>query len=196
MSKNPPAIILSSGHSKRLGQPKSLVQINGKTLLSLAVDKLILAGCSPVVVVVNKAIQFESLMNSNGARVVVNKNPENGRTGSLKVGLNSIISDIGRIPKSIIMAPVDRPGWKSSHISELINANTSSCLYQNGKRGHPVNLVKNDLLKIINSPDEVPLRELITFDNIEVSDAILSLNIDTPDDLIELSNYSEYFNEL
>ena len=44
----PPAIILSSGHSKRLGQPKSLVEINGKTLLSLAVDKLILAGCSPV----------------------------------------------------------------------------------------------------------------------------------------------------
>lgn len=196
MSKNPPAIILSSGHSKRLGQPKSLVEINGKTLLSLAVDKLILAGCSPVVVVVNKAIQFESLMNSNGAIVVVNKNPENGRTGSLKVGINSIISDIGRIPKSIIMAPVDRPGWKSSHISELINTKNSSCLWQNGQKGHPVKLVKNDLLKIINSPDEAPLRDLVTFDKTEVSDAILSLNIDTPDDLIELSNYSEYFNEL
>ena len=186
MSKNPPAIILSSGHSKRLGQPKSLVEISGKTLLSLAVDKLILAGCSPVVVVVNKAIQFESLMNSKGARVVVNKNPENGRTGSLKVGINSIISDIGRIPNSIIMAPVDRPGWKSSHISELISTKNSSCLWQNGQKGHPVKLVNNDLLKIINSPDEAPLRNLVTFDKTEVSDAILSLNIDTPDDLIEL----------
>ena len=192
----PPAIILSSGHSKRLGQSKSLVEINGKTLLSLAIDKLILAGCSPVVVVVNKTIQFESLMNSNGAIVVVNKNPENGRTGSLKVGINSIISDIGRIPNSIIMAPIDRPGWKSSHISELINTKNSSCLWQNGQIGHPVKLVKNDLLKIINSPDEAPLRDLVTFDKTEVSDAILSLNIDTPDDLIELSNYSEFFNEL
>ena len=148
MSKSPPAIILSSGHSKRLGQPKSLVEINGKTLLSLAVDKLLLAGCSPVVVVVNKAIQFESLMNSNGAMVVVNKNPENGRTGSLKVGINSIISDIGRIPKSIIMAPVDRPGWKSGHIAKLLESNVSSCLLQNGKKGHPVHLVKKDLLSV------------------------------------------------
>lgn len=196
MSKNTPAIILSSGHSQRLGQPKSLVEINDKTLLSLAVDKLLLAGCSPVVVVVNKAIQFESLMNSNDAIVVVNKNPENGRTGSLKVGINSLISDIGRIPKSIIMVPVDRPGWKSSHISKLIDAKNSSCLCQNGQKGHPVKLVKNDLLKIINSPDEAPLRDLVTFDKTEVSDAILSLNIDTPDDLIELSNYSEFFNEL
>ena len=193
---NPPAIILSSGYSKRLGQPKSLVEINGKTLLSLAVDKLTLAGCSQVVVVVNKAIQFESVMNSNGARVVVNKNPDSGRTGSLKVGINSIISDIGRIPNSIIMAPVDRPGWKSSHISELIKSKNSSCLYQNGKKGHPVKLVKSDLLKIINSPDEAPLRDLVAFDNTEVSEALLSLNIDTPDDLIALSNYSEFFNEL
>ena len=60
----------------------------------------------------------------------------------------------------------------------------------------PVKLVKNDLLKIINSPDEAPLRDLVTFDKTEVSDAILSLNIDTPEDLIELSNYSEFFNEL
>ena len=58
-------------------------------------------------------------------------------------------------------------------------------------------LVKNDLLKIINSPDEAPLRDLVTFDkNQGFRHAILSLNIDTPDDLIELSNYSEFFNEL
>ena len=192
----PPAIILSSGHSKRLGQPKSLVEINGKTLLSLAVDKLLLAGCSQVVVVVNKAIQFESLMNSNGAIVVVNKNPENGRTGSLKVGINSIISDIGRIPKSIIMAPVDRPGWKSSHITQLFQAKKSSCLSQSGQKGHPVKLVKSDLLKIINAPDDIPLRDLVEFDNTEVADALLSLNIDTPEDLVELSKHSEFFDEL
>ena len=37
---------------------------------------------------------------------------------------------------------------------------------------------------------------LVNFNKTEVSDAILSLNVDTPDDLIELSNYSEFFNEL
>ena len=196
LPKATPAIILNSGFSSRLGEPKSLVQVCGKSLLTHAVEKLLIAGCSPVVVVVNKELQFDSVMNSKGATIVVNNNPENGRTGSLKVALNSILGDLGRMPNSVIMSPIDRPGWKSSHVTQLIQSESSSCLYQDGINGHPVKLVKDDLLVIMSSADDAPLRELVKFDNTEVFDALLSLNIDTPEDLVELEKCSEFFVEL
>ena len=196
MTKSLPAIILNSGSSKRLGRPKSLVRVNDKTLISYAVEKLQLAGCNPVVVVVNKELQFDTLLNSNGAVVVVNSSPERGRTGSLKVALKSIMADIGRVPNGLIMSPVDRPGWKSFHIRHLIEASNSACLYQDGVKGHPVKIVKNDLLKILSSADDIPLRDVVEFENTEVSDALLKLNIDTHEDLLELAKYSEYFDEL
>ena len=196
MAKSIPAIILSGGLSTRLGKPKALVEVNGSTLLNHAIEKLHNVGCSPIVVVVNKDLQFEALMRSKGAVVVVNKHPEKGRTGSLKIGLNSILSELGRMPKSVIMSPIDRPGWKSSHITQLLQAKNSSCLSQSGDKGHPVKLVKSHLVKIINAPDEIPLRDLVKFDNTEVANALLSLNIDTPEDLEKLSKQSEFFDEL
>ena len=196
LSKAPPAIILSSGFSSRLGEPKSLVHVSGKSLLTHAVEKLLIVGCNPVVVVVNKELQFDSLMNSKGATIVVNNNPENGRTGSLKVALNSILADLGRMPPSVIMSPIDRPGWKASHVTKLIQSESSSCLYQDGRKGHPVKLVKDDLLAIISAPDDTPLRNLVNFDKTEVFDALLSLNVDTPEDLVELDKNSEFFVEL
>ena len=124
MVKTTPAIILSAGYSKRLGEHKALVEVAGKTLLEHAILKLQHAGCGPVIVVVNKELQFDALMSSGGAAVVVNNSPENGRTGSLKVGLNSVLSELGRMPNKAIMCPVDRPGWKAAHIAKLIESDS------------------------------------------------------------------------
>ena len=196
MAKSIPAIILSGGLSKRLGKPKALVEVNGRTLLEHAIEKLHNFGCNPIVVVVNKDLQFEALMRSKGAVIVVNKNPEKGRTGSLKIGLNSILSELGRMPKSVIMSPMDRPGWKSGHIAKLLESNVSSCLFQNGKKGHPVHLVKKDLLNVLNALDDAPLRDLVDFDTVEINDGLLSLNIDTPNDLTILLDNSQFFDTL
>ena len=196
MAKSIPAIILSGGLSTRLGKPKALVEVNGSTLLDHAIEKLHNVGCSPIVVVVNKDLQFEAVMRSKGAVIVVNKHPEKGRTGSLKIGLNSILSELGRIPKSVIMSPIDRPGWKSGHIAKLLESKASSCLFQNGKKGHPVHLVKKDLLNLLNASDDTPLRDLVEFDTVEINDGLLSLNIDTPDDLAILLDNSQFFDTL
>ncbi|HII22709.1 MAG TPA: hypothetical protein HA359_00460 [Candidatus Poseidoniaceae archaeon] len=94
------------------------------------------------------------------------------------------------------MSPIDRPGWKSGHITKLLESNVSSCLLQNGKKGHPVHLVKSDLLNVINASDDTPLRDLVDFDTVEIHDGLLSLNIDTPDDLTILLDNSQFFDKL
>ena len=191
-----PAVILSGGLSERLGQPKALVEVRDQTILSIAVKKLQNVGCNPIIVVVNKNLQFEALVNSNGATVVVNKTPETGRTGSLKIGLNSIISELGRIPSKLLIVPIDRPGWKVDHVIELLNQNTSSCLAEGGKKGHPVLIVKSNLLDILAANDDTPLRELIDFNALQIDGGLLSLNIDTPADLDKLAENSDFFDEL
>ena len=196
LSRKTPAIILSGGASSRLGQSKAMVRINDETLLAITVKKLALSGCSPIVVVVNKTLQFDAVMNANGASVVVNKNPETGRTGSFKVGINSVVSELGRVPKSLIMAPIDRPGWRASHVVKLCAQKTSSCLAEGGQRGHPVLVAKQDLLNVMSSSDDTPLKEIVNFAAVEITGGLLSLNIDTPNDLVTLEKYTKYFREL
>ena len=196
MVKTTPAIILSAGYSKRLGEHKALVDVAGKTLLEHAVLKLQHAGCEPVIVVVNQELQFDALMLSNGAVIVVNKSPENGRTGSLKVGLNSVLAELGRMPNKAIMCPVDRPGWKASHIAKLIESDRSCCLIEGRIKGHPVSLVKDDLLGVMAANDDAPLKDIVRFESVAVDNTLLSLNIDTPEDKVRLTESADFFVEL
>ena len=196
MVKATPAIILSAGYSKRLGEHKALVEVAGKTLLEHAILKLQPAGGSPVIIVVNQELQYDALMLSNGAAVVVNKSPEKGRTGSLKVGLNSVLTELGRLPKKAIMCPVDRPGWKASHIGKLTESEVSCCLTDNSINGHPVSLVKNDLLDIMAANDDARLKDIVKFDSVAVDNTLLSLNIDRPEDKARLTENADFFVEL
>lgn len=196
MVKTTPAIILSAGYSKRLGEHKALVDVAGKTLLEHAILKLQHAGCEPVIVVVNQELQFDALMLSNGAVIVVNKSPENGRTGSLKVGLNSVLAELGRMPNKAIMCPVDRPGWKASHIAKLIESDRSCCLIEGRIKGHPVSLVKDDLLGVMAANDDAPLKDIVRFESVAVDNTLLSLNIDTPEDKVRLTESADFFVEL
>ena len=196
MVKTTPAIILSAGYSKRLGEHKALVEVAGKTLLEHAILKLQHAGCTPVIVVVNQELQFDALMVSNGAVVVVNKSPESGRTGSLKVGLYSVLAELGRMPNKAIMCPVDRPGWKASHIGKLTETDSSCCLTDNSVNGHPVAIVKDDLLTIMAANDDAPLKDIVRFESVSVDNTLLSLNIDTPEDKARLTESAGFFVEL
>ena len=196
MVKATPAIILSAGYSKRLGEHKALVEVAGKTLLEHAILKLQHAGCSPVIIVVNQELQYDALMLSNGAAVVVNKSPEKGRTGSLKVGLNSVLTELGRLPKKAIMCPVDRPGWKASHIGKLTESEVSCCLTDNSINGHPVSLVKSDLLDIMAANDDARLKDIVKFESVAVDNTLLSLNIDRPEDKARLTENADFFVEL
>ena len=49
-----PAVVLAAGLSRRLGRPKAMVQVNGRTVVRWVCDRLARAGCHPVVIVVNE----------------------------------------------------------------------------------------------------------------------------------------------
>ena len=94
------------------------------------------------------------------------------------------------------MCPVDRPGWKASHIGKLTKTDRSCCLTDNSINGHPVALVKDDLLNIMAANDDTPLKDIVRFESVAVDNTLLSLNIDTPEDKARLTESADFFVEL
>ena len=188
MPRGCPALVLAAGASTRLGQPKALVPVGSHTLVGLAVQRLLDAGCSPVVVVTRQSLQFEVMKQALGASVIVNINPELGRTGTVQQGLLSLMGDKGRTPRKVIIAPVDRPGWRMEHVRALVEQERTSTLAYKQRPGHPLLLHSPDVEAVLAAPPETPLRDLISPHLVEVNAPNIALNIDRPEDLLILQD--------
>ena len=190
------AMILAAGASQRLGQPKSLVPIGDTTLVGLAYQKLIHAGCSPVVIVTRSELSVEIMQAALGSTVLVNSSPEQGRTGSIQCGLLSLASDKGRMPQRVIIAPVDRPGWSVADVRALLSSQRSSTLASNERRGHPLMLDEEAIDSVLSALPGTPLRNLVAFDDVIVDAPLLGLNIDFPEDLEILKQHESSLLEI
>lgn len=196
MSKPCPAVILAAGASVRLGQPKSLVPVGNTTLVGLAYEKLVNAGCSPVLIVTRSELSVAIMQAAVGSTVLVNSSPEQGRTGSIQCGLLSLAGDKGRMPKRVIIAPVDRPGWSVSDVKSLLLSQRSSTLASNGRRGHPLLLDERAIKSVLAAQPELPLRDLVAFEEVIVDAPLLGLNIDLPEDLDLLKQHESTLVEI
>ena len=196
MAKSCPAVILAAGASQRLGEPKSLVAVGDTTLVGLAYQKLVKAGCSPVVIVTRSELSVQIMQATLGSTVLVNSDPEEGRTGSIQCGILSLAGDKGRMPRRLIIAPVDRPGWRIEHVKSLLLEESSSTLASNGRRGHPLLLDAEAIQSVLAASAQSPLRELVSFEEVVVDGPLLGLNIDHPDDLILLKEHESSLLEM
>ena len=176
MAKGVPAIVLAAGKSSRLGQPKALVEWNDETLVGRSVRLLRESGCSPIIVVTRNELQIDVMMSCNDTIIVVNPKPEEGRTGTLQVGLISLISEIGRTPRRVLIAPVDRCGWNKETISVLLDCNSNTSPMPSG---HPLLLCEVD--KVLSFPRDVSLRDNLSIERIDAPGE--HMNIDTLADL-------------
>ena len=183
MVRGCPALVLAAGASSRLGQPKALVPIGPTTLVGLAVQRLQQAGCTPIVVVTRQSLLFEIMTKAVDATVVVNKKPEQGRTGSVQCGIMSLMGDKGRMPRRVVIAPVDRPGWTSNDARLLMGQAATSTLAYEGRSGHPLLLHDPDIEAVLAAAPQTPLRDLIAPQLVQGSCPHIGLNIDAPEDL-------------
>ena len=181
MKKISSAVILAAGYSSRLGQPKALVKWNEETLIERSIRLLEEAEIKKIVVVANKELITDFMPLVGNHSIIVNPSPENGRTGSLQVGIKSILSNLPSTPRAILVVPVDRCGWESSTIRVLLSQKTNSKPIPSG---HPLLLF--DIAKVMMAPQDMPLREIVEIT--EVSAPGRYLNIDTPEDLEGLND--------
>jgi len=139
------AILLAAGESRRMGRPKALLDWQGTTLLDYQISALQDAGVGRVVVVLGH--QPEKLTpiitGRQGVAWTVNPNYAQGKTTSIKAGLNAL--GLGSNDISVILIlNVDQPRTSGTvrevlrrywETGKLVTIPTFK-----GKGGHPIAL--------------------------------------------------------
>jgi len=163
------AIILASGSGSRYGMPKSQATVDGLLFSQKISQSLLQAG-------VKKIFLAEDMT-----------------TDSMLQTLQQAVSQIPDIPRQFLVWPVDHPLVKSQTISELFEVarQNPDCVIKPeylGQRGHPI-LIPSTL--DLQQQEYHSLRELIRYSGIgtvivPVEDPAVVLNINKPDDLVQI----------
>ena len=134
------ALILAAGAGRRLGRPKALVELGGRTLLQRAADLAAAAGCGPVVAVLRPGVPPAAV--PVGVEAVVNPDPDAGMSGSLRLGLLRLIAAAPAEVDTAVVLLVDMPATDPRAVARVAaalgpGAPLTSADY-GGRRAHPV----------------------------------------------------------
>jgi molybdenum cofactor cytidylyltransferase len=114
------ALILAAGESSRLGQPKQLIQLRGKSLVRRIVDAAKKARCSPTVVVIGSdREEVERELKAEGAIIVENENWRLGIGTSIRVGVRKLIDNAPTL-EAVVLLVCDQPFVDARTIARLI----------------------------------------------------------------------------
>lgn len=97
-------LLLAAGEGARLGRPKALVELGGRTLAERGTELLRDGGCDPVVIVTGAADVAIA-----GARSVRNPDWRTGMGSSLRTGLRSLPRETGAVVVALVDQPLVRP---------------------------------------------------------------------------------------
>ena len=85
-------LLLAAGGSRRLGEPKQLLEFEGKTLLRRAAEALCESDCEPVIVVLGAEIErSKNEIDDLTISLVVNDEWERGMSSSIRGGLEKLL---------------------------------------------------------------------------------------------------------
>lgn len=176
-------IVLAAGASRRLGRPKALVPVDDAPLIAWLVHRLEAVELEPVIVT-RSELAIDIGLALPERTVVINPNPETGRTGSLQFGLRQILDTKGgERAFRLLVVPVDRPGFSESTLKRMLDLDRCTCPEKDGRGGHPLLLMPEDVGRVRVADPATPLRDLCAPERFEVEDEMLHLNLDTPADL-------------
>ena len=192
-------IILAAGTSSRMGVPKQLLFIDGKTLIKRVVEVAIDTSCYPIVTVLgaNKEL-IKKELSKTPITIIDNPQWEKGMSSSIKMGLAGTYMTLKEID-AVIFLTVDMPFVSANLINEMIKKATENqeisivaCQYENQKGASTLGipaLFKRDLFN-----------DLLELTGDEGAKKIILKNkekttlIDFPEGKIDLDTIDEYRN--
>ena len=181
-------IVPCAGASARMGRPKALLSIHGRTFVQAVVDALSAGGCEPVLSVVPDDAVIAEAARATGARVLTNPRPGEGPITSMRLALE----ELGDSVEGVIYLAVDHPCVRAETVATLLDAARSTDapllipLYE-GERGHPSFFRESLFGELIDPTLEggartVVHRHLDSAELVAVNDPGIRLDIDTPAD--------------
>ena len=182
------ALVLCAGESRRMGRPKALLPLQGRTFVETLCGRLAEAGVDPVVVVLGAAAgEIRGAVSLPGARFVVNPDPARGQLSSILCGLEAVT---GEGLDGLFIAPVDTPRVRVASLRRMIDALRSAPLVVPtfaGRRGHPALFAARLFDSIRRASPEEGARAVVhaCSDRLEIDcgDSAVLDDFDTPEDL-------------
>lgn len=183
-------IVLAAGASKRMGEPKPLMQTDGTTFLERAVRLLRTAGCRYVIAVINDSDDWIArLADTSGAAVVINDQPGTEQIDSLRLGIANLPDGYD----AVVVLPVDFPRVKQETVDALLKefGDTRPPVLNpahHATPGHPV-IFSRDVVTELLRPD-LPDGARTVIDNHAAEARILE--VDDPGVLIDIDTRADY----
>src|SRR5215831_6474662 len=134
------AVVLAGGMSRRMGAPKQLLRLGGKSLLESTLANVRGSGVDEIVLVLGAAAdEVRRQLPTEGMRVVVNPDFQQGMGTSLRAGLGAVSASM----QAALIVLADQPFVLSSTLDQMIAYRQQYAphilipLYR-GFRGNPV----------------------------------------------------------
>ena len=189
-------IVLAAGRSTRMGHPKALLEIEGRTFLERAVDTLAGGGCEPVLVVLpagESRGRLGELARAVGAEAVENPLAEAEQIDSLRCGLAALSEAV----EAAVVQPVDHPLADARTVRALVDGFAASGapivrpVYRD-RPGHPVLFARRVWDELADADLERGARDVVH----RYADAIYDVRLDDRGVAVDIDTVGDYEREV
>ena len=188
-------VLLAAGEGSRLGCiPKSLIQLQGQSLIHRHLQTLHAVGIDDIVVVTGYYFEaIEAALPEQTITIVRNPTPEEGQQLSVRLGLTALSKNCDLI----LVMLADQPLLNRDDVLELISAykhrptNKLVVLPEvHGQRGNPVCFSAELIYSMLASPQKISFRNYIDQNSNSVHKHLTTnehfvIDLDTNDDVIQ-----------
>ena len=183
-------LLLAAGESRRMGYPKPLLKIDGKTFIE-KISATMLAVVPRLVIVLGAHADRIRPAIPRDSRIAIVENPNysRGQLSSLKVGLGAIQPN----SDGVIVHLVDHPMVDVGSFRAIIDSYERTprpivIARSGGHRGHPVLFDRTVFAELQRAPEAEGARYVVNADSsrveyVDLDDSGINLDLDTPADL-------------
>jgi len=190
------AVILAAGQSRRMGRPKQLVRVAGKTLLEHTIANVGATGVHEIALVLGAgADEIRNQLMLKGVKVVVNPEFQQGMGTSIGAGLRAL----SPTATAALIVLADQPFVQPATLDQLIACHAKEkpqivIPVFKGFRGNPVLLDRSVFPEVMGLTGDVGCRAIFGehtqgIHKLAVDDVGVLLDADTTEDVEELENY-------
>ncbi len=192
------AIVLAAGRSSRMGEPKQLLALGGKTLLQRTLENVCASQAQDIVLVLGFAAEaITTQIEVEGVRVVINPDHQQGMGTSLRAGLAALDAQT----QAALIVLADQPFVSPTTLDQIINHYQQSdgqivIPTYRGFRGNPVLLDRSVFPEVMALSGDIGCRAIFGdhldgIVKVPVGDIGILLDIDTPEDLARWQQFGK-----